>query len=526
VLVSALALPASALAVGSLSRESLGAGGAQANDGSYESQPIGNGRYVAFYSDATNLVLGDTNGKGDIFVRDRLTGAVERVSVSSTGAQAEGDSWDFGISADGRFISFVSSAENLVPDNNLVADAFVRDRVLGTTERVSVTSIEVQANGATNQADMTPDGRYVAMQSRAGNLGSGDSNGKHDIFVRDRLLGTTLSASPAFGGGDSNDYSERPSISADGRFVAFDSPASNLVAGDVNANFDAFVRDTVAGTTTRVSQSTAGVGGTAGAFAPTISDDGRFVVFAAFAPNLVAGDTNGVNDIFVRDRTLGTTALVNTVAGGMANGRSDFAVISPDGLLVAYESDASNLVPGDTNGVGDVFVTTRSTGQTQRMSVATNGTQANADCDEAAFGPDGRTVGFGSAATNLVAGDTNGKRDVFVATRSISSPRLVRSPSGSSKIYKRKKRVAKYTLAATLTDEIGVPVAGATVYLQKYNTKKKRWKTYKTFTTSDRGTVSMAFRSRSRSTTYYRWNSPATADRAAISTRKQKVRVK
>jgi hypothetical protein len=160
------------------------------------------------------------------------------------------------------------------------------------------------------------------------------------------------------------------------------------------------------------------------------------------------------------------------------------------------------------------------------VSVATNGAQANAQSDEAHFSPDGRRVGFGSAATNLVVGDTNGQRDVFLATRTVAAPRLVRSPSSSSKTYKRKKHVAKYTLKATLTDEIGVPIPGATLYLQKYNTKKKTWKTYKTLGTSVRGVASVAFKSRSASTTYYRWVAPATADRAKVSTGKQKIRVK
>jgi hypothetical protein len=160
------------------------------------------------------------------------------------------------------------------------------------------------------------------------------------------------------------------------------------------------------------------------------------------------------------------------------------------------------------------------------VSVSTNGAQANAESDQPLFSPDGRIVGFGSAATNLVAGDTNGKRDVFLATRTIPAPRLMRSPRASSKIYRRKKRVAKYAMAATLSDEIGVPIPGAAVTLQKYNAKKKRWKNYKTLITNERGTAQLGFKSRSRSTTYYRWYSPATADRAATSTKKQKVRVK
>ena len=193
------------------------------------------GRFVAFGSDATNLVTGDTNAVSDAFVYDRVTGTTERVSVSSAGAEANGTSFAPAISADGRFVAFPSEATNLVPgDTNGVTDVFVRDRLTGTTERVSVSSAGAEANGTSFAPAISADGRFVAFPSEATNLVPGDTNGATDVFVRDRLTATTDRVSVDSAGAQANDRSDFPAISADGSVVAFVSTATNLVPDDTN----------------------------------------------------------------------------------------------------------------------------------------------------------------------------------------------------------------------------------------------------------------------------------------------------
>ena len=349
----------------------------------------------------------------------------ERVSVSSAEAQASGGSYHPSISADGGFVAFSSDATNLVPgDTNVRLDIFVRDRQLGTTERVSVDSAGLESNGHSQLPCISSDGRYVVFGSSAGNLVAGDTNATSDIFLRDRQLGTTERVNVSSAGAQANSISGdyRPAISADGRFVAFQSRASNLVPGDTNSVADAFVRDRQLGTTERVSVSTAGAEGDAGCQYVAISSDGRYVAFDSLATDLAGADTNGVQDVFVRDRQLGVTECVSvTPAGSKGNGVSVYPAISSDGRYVAFYSEASDLVPGDTNAWGDIFVRDRLLGTTVRVSVGPGGVQGNGNCAFASISADGRYVGFNSFSTNLVAGDTNVTGDAFVHDRQLGT---------------------------------------------------------------------------------------------------------
>ncbi len=424
-IVAAIILAASATTAlaQSTERVSVATGGGQADNASAVPAISADGRFVAFQSSATDLVSGDTNGVYDIFVHDRQTGTTERVSVATGGTQATGSSSNPAISADGRFVAFFSGATNLVGgDTNAAYDIFVHDRQTGTTERVSVATGGIQATGGDSyNAAISADGRFVAFQSNATDLVSGDTNSKADVFVHDRETGTTERVSVATGGGQANDFSDYPAISADGRFVAFQSSATDLVSGDTNGVYDIFVHDRQTGTTERVSVATNGTQATGSSYNTAISADGRFVAFYSAAGNLVSGDTNGATDIFVHDRQTGTTERVNVATGG-TEGNSDSSVpaISADGRFVAFQSNATDLVSGDTNSKADVFVHDRQTGTTERVSVATGGTQATGSSLTPALSADGRFVAFYSSATNLVSGDSNGAADIFVHDRGTS----------------------------------------------------------------------------------------------------------
>ena len=282
-------------------------------------QVSGDGRYVAFQSSANNLVAGDTNGAGDIFVHDSQTGQTTRVSVDSTGVQANSifGSSDSSISVDGRYVAFISNGTNLVPgDTNGIQDVFVHDRQTGQTERVSISSTGAQANGGVNNPYISGDGRYVTFASTASNLVAGDSNGVSDIFVHDRQTGQTSRVSVDSAGDQGNSHSEFPVISGDGRFVAFQSVATDLVAGDTNSSADIFVHDRQTGQTTRASKNSSGVQANSASLSPAISQDGNFVTFESFATNLVSGDTNGFYDIFVHDLQTGQTSRVSVDSSG------------------------------------------------------------------------------------------------------------------------------------------------------------------------------------------------------------------
>ena len=322
--------------------------GNEGNSTSFDPVISANGRFVAFASYATNLVPGDTNGVADVFVHDRLTGSTERVSVDSAGNERPTASEAPAISADGRFVAFLSG------------DVFVHDRQTRTTERMSVDSAGNGGDRSSSRPAISANGRFVAFDSDATNLVPGDTNMATDVFVHDRQTGVTERVSVDSAGNQVDGPSYRPALSADGRFVAFESWAPSLVPGDTNSTNDVFVHDRQTRTTERVSVDSAGIEGNAASFNPAISADGRFVVFSSNAANLVSADTNGVADVFVRDRQTGVTERVSVdSAGNQGDGHSYPPAISADGRFVTFASRATNLVPGDTNGTTDVFVRDR-----------------------------------------------------------------------------------------------------------------------------------------------------------------------
>ncbi len=396
---------------GVTSRVSVSSSEAQTDGATYGSSAMSaNGRYVVFTSEASNLVAGDTNGVSDVFVRDLVSGTTRRVSVSSADRQADAESLGgVAITPTGRYVAFTSTASNLVAhDTNGNRDVFVRDLAHGTTRRVSLTDTDRQGRLGGDAPAISADGRFVAFLSYSGNLVPRDTNGHADVFVRDRSRGTTRRVSVTSAEKQVYLGGAAPAISAGGRYVAFVSDSRSLVAGDTNKARDVFLRDRSRGTTHRVSLTSAegqlssyshgppslsgggryvaflnggnvlvrdraagtteevSVGnGTSGGgrdsdSAPVrISGDGRYVVFTSFSA-LVAGDANLRDDVFVRDRVARTLERVSvSSAGTEGHGHSRTGSISDDGRLVTFSSAAPDLVLGDTNAADDQFTRTR-----------------------------------------------------------------------------------------------------------------------------------------------------------------------
>ena len=401
----------------------------QADGSSYEPSVSGDGRYVAFASEAANLVKQPYSSGMQIFVRDVFSDRTELISVSSSGKSGLGDSYLPAISGDGRYVAFYSLADNLVPDDtNNLPDFFVRDRFLRMTERVSVNSAGEQGYGSDYSwsPSISADGRYVAFVSGFVNLVEGDTNGAQDVFVRDREKGTTERVSVSSSGAEAQKFGDgaySAAISSDGRFVAFVSSAADLVEGDTNGWPDTFVRDRQEGITERVSVSTTGGEASTYSWEPSISADGRYVVFYTTA-SLEPEDQNGWEDVYLRDRALGTTERVALSYSGEAAKGINYSYpssLSGDGRYVVFGSSASNLVTGDTNGSWDFFVRDRVDQTTERISITSAGmethTAQNTGTGSASISADGRYAVFASSAFDLVPGDTNGLFDVFLRDR-------------------------------------------------------------------------------------------------------------
>ncbi len=396
------------------------------NRPAYSPSMSADARYVTFYTAANDLGAGDTNALDDVYLKDRQSGAVTRVSVGPTGALATGGASTIpSISPNGRFIAYQSSATNLVPgDVNGVSDVIVRDLVTNTNLRASAIDVGARSDGASNDAAISSDGRFVVYASVGSTILSGDTNTVSDVFLHDLSNATTLRASMSTAGIEGNAASDAATINADGTWIAFRSSASNLVAGDSNARSDVFIRERATGIVSRVSTSSAGAQTSSGqALGPvSISASGLLVVFRATDTDLVTGDSNAQEDVFVKDRQSGSVAVVSSDATGVfGNGPSTQAVISQDGSRVAFASDASNLVVGDSNGVRDVFVKNLGDNIVLRVSSSAAGVAGDAVSSAPSISADGRFVAFVSAASNLVAGDSNGQADVFVKDLSNAS---------------------------------------------------------------------------------------------------------
>lgn len=419
-LAAALLVPASASAAAKTKLISKSSAGVPGDSGSYVPSVSASGRFIAFASDADNLVGNDSNGDTDVFVRDRKKGKTRRVSLRSNEKQGNDDSFDPAISASGRFVAFASRASNLVKnDTNEEVDIFVRDRRKGRTWRVSVRSNGAQANGSSSDPSISADGRYIAFASVATNLIKNDKTGSaRDVFIHDRVTGKTRLASRSSKGGQGTGtgFASNPAISANGRFVVFDSSREGLAPGDGDAVTDVFIHDRVKRKTRLVSKSSGGSKGTEASRDPDVSGTGRFVVFRSAAPNLIGSDGNGRTDIFIRDRKKGKTKRISVATGGAepSDGMASRPAISTNGRIVTWIDSSDELGGAQPPDIDDVYIRDRRTRRTTLVHRSSGGVAGDDHAENAALDADGTVVAFETEADNLVGIPVNDDRNVFV----------------------------------------------------------------------------------------------------------------
>ena len=399
-------------------RVSVASNGTQANGPSFGQAISADGRYVAFTSTATNLVAGDTNGQSDIFVHDTVLHTTSRALLAGGAARNVEDVFVGDVSADGRLVCFVSAAAGLVAgDTNAVFDAFVYDFSTQQTTRVSVASDGTQGNATSSGTPrMSADGRFIVFQSEATNFAPLSNGNFNDIFVHDRVTHQTTQISTGVNGTAPNGFSVFAQISATGRFVTFSSIATNLTAQpDTNGSIrDIYVHDRQTGVTERASVGPGGVQGNADSITGAISADGRFLAYESSASNLVANDTNALDDIFLLDRQSRQTVRISVSDTGIQGNDSSSYVnlcISANGRFIAFIANATNLVPGAPAG-------------TYLYDRALRHIQSASSVGAGFLSGDGRAFAFGSFLSNLVAGDTNGAFDVFVTDLTSLEPSL------------------------------------------------------------------------------------------------------
>lgn len=379
---------------------SVNSGSEPGNKRSYGPSLSADGAFVAFESLASNLSEGDGNNVSDVFLRDRAAGATLRVSAPAGGGDANGASYRPSISGDGGFVAFCSRASNLVADDtNGVADVFFWERATGAISRIAVPGASEAASGGCLRVATNNAANIVAFTAV--------TDGSAGVFVHDRQTGTTTPLDPEANGPSGTGGL---SVSGDGRLVAFDSVADNLIADDSNRSRDVFVRDLDAGTTSRVSVRSSGsqLPGDSGSSGVSVSRDGRFVVFGSTARGVVPGDSNGHEDIFRRDLLAGQTLIASVnVFGESANNSSYSPAVSADGLVVAFTSLAANLIAGDVNRQPDVFMRGTEFPETAGSSSGPEETGAPAEESTAPVQPDdggpGSLVIYVGIAAGVVA---------------------------------------------------------------------------------------------------------------------------
>jgi len=356
------------------------------------------GRYVSFTSRAANLVEDDIFlRQTDVFVFDRLLQTTERVSVTSDGAESDGDSEWSSISADGRYVAFASRATNLAPnDENGANDVFVHDRVTGVTRRVSQSSTGVPGNFNSIEPRISANGQVVVFSSNADNLVAGDDNGIYDLFFHVLVSSQTIRIASG-----SDVGLQLPDISGDGRYVTFASP-ENLVASDANGTDDVYIYDIQTDTTELISKFANG--NAASGRSPSLSSDGRYVTFSSSALDIVGEAYPPIAQIFLYDRQLDSMEIISRSDQDVPLGQVNQHQLSNDGSVLVFSSGSDDYVAADTNGLADVFRRELSTGNVDIVSKGFDGSQANAISEWPDVDTSGDLIVFQSDAVNLVDG--------------------------------------------------------------------------------------------------------------------------
>lgn len=395
--------------------------GGNSNNASYKPKISGDGRYVVYNTYATNLIADDKSSSADVLIWDRQTRSTIKVSKAFDGGPSFGSSFGGSISDDGRYVAYASHAENIVSgDSNGSDDVFVWDRQTGIATKVSRAFDGGGIDGGAGSPAISADGRYIAYTSAASNIvDDNDTSHAPNVFVWDRQTGVTRRVSQTLDGGAAPGFSRGPTLSADGRYIVYSSFASNIVSDDTNNEVDVFVWDRDTGTTRKVSQSSSG--GAANSYSAdhaAISRDGRFIAYHSNASNIVSGDANNRMDVFVWDRDTESTIKVSRAAdGGGINHDASSPTISDDGRFITYESEASNIDPADVNKYEDIFMWDRDTDITRRISSGLKGSSANGGSITPAISSDGSYVAYSSWATNIVPGGSGRHHDVLLWTR-------------------------------------------------------------------------------------------------------------
>lgn len=442
-----------------LTLESVSSAGVQGNAKSISFFPIAR-EFIAFSSQASNLVPGDNNNSTDVFVRDLLNRTTRRLSVSAAGIESNGSSTTVGISRNARYVGFSSIGSNLVsPDVNNKADYFIVDRDPNqdgifdqgdnTIVRINLREDGIQSLSTAPtigyaEISLSQTGRYVAIVSTDSDLVSDDTNGQVDVFVIDRDADNNgqfenyekglgkyknVRVSKSSQGVQGNGPSTTCSISGDGRYVVFESQATNLVSGDTNFVPDVFLKDLNTDAVLRLSESELGAEADGPSIRPHISIDGRFVVFASRASNLVPGvGSSGIQNIYLYDRDPdqdGTfdqgNSTLKLLSVGLnstpANNSSSNPMVSDDGERVVFESSATNLVSGDTNGRNDIFLWEAGSDSLRRISIASDGTQSSSQSLNPSIA-EGPLVTFNG--TDLTSADSTNFTDLLLWQPSIT----------------------------------------------------------------------------------------------------------
>jgi PKD repeat protein len=421
--------PATATSLLSIQPPATIGNGPSQTSGSSGSSFSGDGNLFVFSSDADNLVDGDTNAATDVFLKNLTTGAITRISIAPGGEQGNGSSFFPSISADGTLVAFQSYASNLIAnDTNGTADIFVKNLVNGAITLVSADIDGNIGNNFSSQPAISADGRFVAFSSTANNLHADDFEPTQDVYRKSLVTGAVDLVSITADGTKGNIDSGEPAISADGAYVAFSSNADNLAANDVNSSVDVFRKNFADGTLTLVSANEAGEIGNANSSGPMISALGDLIAFTSSADNLIPNDNNLQTDVFVKALTSQTVTRVSvTASGDELNGPSYGPTMTGDGRYVAFASDANNAVSGDSNSATDVFRRDLVDGSLTLVSRNDAGGFGNAAAQTPALRGDGRAVAFTSAASNFTTQDTNGQDNVFLFSSDVpvSTPTIV-----------------------------------------------------------------------------------------------------